>query len=82
MVSHCYGLMANMRKCANSPVLRGAGMEFEQYLTVAREQASLLAETIDHAVTHFIMGGWQGVMAFGLAAFLMFLLTSLISPRR
>jgi hypothetical protein len=33
-------------------------------------------------VTHFIMGGWQGVMAFGLAAFLMFLLTSLISPRR
>jgi hypothetical protein len=57
-------------------------MEFEQYLTVAREQASLLAASIDHAVTHFIIGGWQGVMAFGLAAFLMFLLTSLISPRR
>ena len=62
-------------------------MEFEQYLTVARElddrdvhdpmwwHEKILCSTPERQAM-------RDVMAFGLAAFLMFLLTSLISPRR
>jgi len=57
-------------------------MNWEQHLTAARDQANWFAGTVNEAVSGYIIGGWQGVASFALAILVMFLLTSLISPRR
>ena len=57
-------------------------MNWQQHLTAARDQASWFAAAIDEAVNGYIIGGWQGVVSFALAILFMFLLTSLIAPRR
>jgi|GEM_PF-4440104 len=57
-------------------------MNWEQHLTAARDQAVWFAGTINEAVSGYIIGGWQGVVSFALAILVMFLLTSLIAPKR
>jgi tetrahydromethanopterin S-methyltransferase subunit B len=57
-------------------------MEIERYLLAAREQVTLFAGTVHEAVSGYIMGGWRGVLMFALAITVMFVLTSLLSPRR
>jgi tetrahydromethanopterin S-methyltransferase subunit B len=57
-------------------------MEIERYLLAAREQVTLFAGTVHEAVSGYIIGGWRGVFMFALAIMVMFVLTSLLSPRR
>lgn len=57
-------------------------MNWEQHLTAARDQVNWFAGTINDAVSGYIIGGWQGVASFALAILVMFLLTSLIAPKR
>ncbi len=82
MFSHCYGLMAKGRKCANLPKEQGTGMQDREYLDAIRDAARWLAETLAENVSVWIIGGWQGILALGAFALLMFVLTSLFNARR
>jgi hypothetical protein len=82
MFSHCYGLMAKGRKCANLPKGQGTGMQDAQYLDTIREAVRWLADTLAESVSVWIVGGWQGILALGAFALLMFVLTSLFNARR
>lgn len=82
MVSHCYGLMAKGRKCANLPKRRGTDMDNREYLDAFRDAATWLVTTLSETVSAWVVGGWNGILAFGAFAILMFVLTSLMTSRR
>jgi hypothetical protein len=82
MVFHCYGLMAKRRKCANSPVLKGADMDLERYISIAVDHALAFTSIVSNAVSSHIFGGWWGILAFAAFALTMFILTTLLYPRR
>ncbi|MEQ1755234.1 MAG: hypothetical protein ABL973_14000 [Micropepsaceae bacterium] len=57
-------------------------MEFEKYVSMAMDYATWFTNTVIGTVSGSITGGWMAVAAFAGVIFLMFLVTSLMSPRR
>ena len=78
----CYGLIAKLDKCADSTVSQGAEMDFSKYISMAFDYASWFSGTVIGTVSGSIAGGWMAVAAFFGVIVVMFLITSLISPRQ
>jgi Fe2+ transport system protein B len=78
----CYGLIAKLDKCADSTVTRGAEMDVSNYISMAYDYAAWFSGTVIGTVSGSIAGGWMAVAAFAGVIVVMFLVTSLMSPRR
>lgn len=57
-------------------------MELEKYISSAIDYGSWFTNTVIGTVSGSVTGGWMAVAGFAGAIFVMFVLTSLISPRR
>jgi len=57
-------------------------MQDGEYLDAIRDTARWFSETLAEGVSVWIIGGWQGILALGAFALLMFVLTSLFNTRR
>ena len=79
--SKCYGLIAILEKCADSTVSQGAEMDVWNYISRVFDYASWFSGTIFGTVSGSIAGGWLAVAGFAGFAIVMFLVTSLLSPR-
>lgn len=57
-------------------------MDVSNYLSKAYDYAAWFSSTVDGSVSGSIAGGWMAVAVFAGVVVVMFLVTSLISPRR
>lgn len=57
-------------------------MEFEKYVTAAFDHAVWFTNSVIGTVAGSVFGGWMAVAGFVGFIVIMFILTSLMSPRR
>jgi len=57
-------------------------MDVSNYISMAYDYAAWFSGTVIGTVSGSIAGGWMAVAAFAGVFFVMFVLSSLISPRR
>jgi hypothetical protein len=57
-------------------------MDFAKYLSMAFDYVSWFLSSVDGTVSNSIIGGWMAVLGFAGAIVVLFLITSLFSPRR
>jgi Fe2+ transport system protein B len=57
-------------------------MDISKYISMAYDYASWFSGTVAGTVSGSVAGGWMAVAAFTGVIVVMFLITSLISPRR
>ncbi len=57
-------------------------MDFTHYLSTAFDYLSWFLGSVDDTISDSILGGWMAVLGFAGAIVVLFLITSLFSPRR
>jgi Fe2+ transport system protein B len=57
-------------------------MDFSKYLSTAFDYLSWFLNSVDDKVSNVILGGWVAIAGFTGAIVALFLITSLLSPRR
>ena len=57
-------------------------MDFSKYLSTTFDYVSWFLNSVDDKVSNVILGGWMAIAGFAGAIVVLFLVTSLLSPRR
>lgn len=57
-------------------------MDFSKYLSTTFDYVSWFLSSVDDKVSNVILGGWMAIAGFAGAIVVLFLVTSLLSPRR
>jgi len=56
-------------------------MDFSKYLSTAFDYVSWFLNSVDDNVSNAVFGGWMAIASFAGAIVVLFLVTSLLSPR-